>query len=193
MDCFPRDNRTGGTNHFTALRDGSLPLGVGNSTLVRNIGKQWLAWQLSKQQCRNSAVITCKDAFVLILLFSMHSPELVVAGSFFEGWFEVAAGLLWDSSLNPLPSGLFARPAFSFSSTFVIPTLYTETHRHIHTHTHTVRISAGAGAMIMNVERDVPVLQYHRKKVSQQYVSLTKTAVIFFSSCDKAGPSYQEL
>lgn len=192
MDCFPRDNRTGGTNHFTALRDGSLPLGVGNSTLVRNMGKQWLAWQISKQQCRNSAVITFKDAFVLILLFSMHSPELLVAGSFFEGWFEVVAGLLWDSSLNPLPSGLFARLAFSFSSTFVIPTLYTETHRHIHTHTHTVRISAGAGTMIMNVERDVLVLQYHRKKCHND-ISPWQKLQLFFSSCDKAGQSYEEL
>lgn len=36
-----------------------------------------------------------------------------------KGWFEI--GLLWGKSLNPFPSGLFARLALSFSSTFVIP------------------------------------------------------------------------
>lgn len=55
-----------------------------------------------------------------------------MAGSFFEWWLGVPVGLLWGSSLNPLPSDLFTRPAFSFSSTLVIPTSRIHTHTHSH-------------------------------------------------------------
>lgn len=55
-----------------------------------------------------------------------------MAGSFFEWWLGVPVGLLWGSSLNPLPSCLFTRPAFSFSSTLVIPTSRIHTHTHSH-------------------------------------------------------------